>query len=119
MTMGPLPAGTLGAAAFGILFAAAGLCGPPPEHLQHEIVVTGARHSDAEMTSQVMTALQQDPYIFSDHVTVTTENGVVRVGGLVHDLSDLFAILKLAHQIAGNARVVNEIEFVPEDDDGN
>jgi osmotically-inducible protein OsmY len=117
--MGPLLAGTLGVATFGSLFSAVALCAPPPEHMQHEIVVTGARHSDAEMTSQVTTALQQDPYIFSDHVTVTTQNGVVRVGGLVHDLSDLFAILRLAHKIAGNARVVNEIEFVPEDDDGN
>ena len=117
-TVGPLLAGTLGVAGFGSLFSAVALCAPPPE-LQHEIVVTAARHSDALMTAKVMTALQQDPYIFSDHVTVTTENGVVRVGGVVRDASDLFAILRLAHRIAGKGRVVDEIEFEPEDDDGN
>jgi osmotically-inducible protein OsmY len=118
-TMRPLLAGTLGVAGFGSLFSEAVLCAPPSEQMQHEIVVTAARHSDAAMTAQVTAALQQDPYIFSDHVTVTTENGVVRVGGIVRDLSDLFAILRLAHRIAGKARVVDEIEFVPVDDDGN
>jgi osmotically-inducible protein OsmY len=44
------------------------------------------------MAAQVATALQQSPYIFSDHVTVTAENGVVRVGGVVRDLADLYAI---------------------------
>ncbi len=65
------------------------------------------------------TALQQDPYIFSDHVTVTTENGVVRLEGMVRDLSDLYQILRLARRIAGKGRVVNRIEYVPTDDDGN
>jgi osmotically-inducible protein OsmY len=119
MTIRPLLAGTLGVAAFGSLFAAVALCAPPSEQMPHEIMVTAARHSDAELTAKVTAALQQNPYIFSDHVTVTTENGVVRVGGLVRDLPDLFAILRLAHRIAGKARVVDEIEFEPEDDDGN
>ena len=39
--------------------------------------------------------------------------------GMVRDLSDPFAILRLARRIAGEGRVVNEIEFVPIDDDGN
>jgi len=38
---------------------------------------------------------------------------------MVRDLSDPFAILRLARRIAGKGRVVNEIEFVPIDDDGN
>ena len=50
---------------------------------------------------------------------MTTENGVVRVRGVVSDLPDLFAILRLARRIAGKGRVVNEIEYVPVDDDGN
>jgi osmotically-inducible protein OsmY len=84
-----------------------------------EIVVTAVRPSDQATSAQVTTALQQDPYIFSDHVTVTTKNGVVRLEGMVHDLSDLHAILRLARRIAGKGRVVNGIEYVPVDDDGN
>jgi len=71
------------------------------------------------MTAKVTTALRQDPYIFSDHVTVRTENGVVRLEGIVRDLPDLFQILRLARRIAGKGRVVNAIEFVPADDDSN
>ncbi len=66
-----------------------------------------------------MTALRQDRYIFGDHVTVITENGVVRLEGIVSDLSDLYRIVRLARRIAGKGRVVNRIEYVPTDDDGN
>jgi osmotically-inducible protein OsmY len=71
------------------------------------------------MTSRVAAAIQQNPYIYAEHVTVATENGVVRVGGRVRDLPELFAILRLARRIAGKARVVNEIEFLQVDQDGN
>ena len=88
--------------------------------MQKEIVVTAKQPSDAAMAARVAAAMQRNPYIFADHVTVTTENGVVRVGGMVRDLSDLFAILRLARRIAGKGRVVNEIEYhAASIDDGN
>ncbi len=71
------------------------------------------------MTAKVTTALRQDPYIFSDHVTVRTENGIVRLEGRVNDLVDLFQMLKLARRIAGKGRVVNAIDYVPTDDDSD
>ena len=111
MTMGPLLAGTLGVALWG------GASGA--EQTQREIVVTAARNSDEALTAKVAEALQNDAYIFADHVTVATEGGVVHVRGVVSDLSDLFAILRLARRIAGKGRVVNEIEFVPIDFDGD
>ena len=117
MTAGPLLAGTLGVAAFGAFSAARSA--PPAPELQHEIVVTAQRQSDEALTTRVETALQQNPYIFSEHVTVTTENGIVRVGGVVRDMPELFAILRLARRIAGKGRVVNEIEFLQLDQDGN
>jgi len=64
-------------------------------------------------------ALKQNPYIFSDHVTVTAKNGVVRVAGVVNDLNDLLAILRVARRVAGKGRVVNEIEYQAVDDAGN
>lgn len=125
MTMRPRLARTLGVATVWSLSSAGAPCAPaagdtpPAEPMQREIVVTATRQSDAAMANKVADALRQNRYIFSDHVTVTADNGVVTVGGVVRDLSDLFAILRLAHRIAGKGRVVNEIEFVPVDDDGN
>jgi hypothetical protein len=113
VTKGPLLAGALGVAAFGgVAFAA-----PPPDGLR-EIVIT-ARASDAAMTAKVEGAIADNPYILSDHVTVIVTNGVVRVQGLVREVSDLLAILRVVRRVAGKARVVNEIDFEPADVDGN
>jgi osmotically-inducible protein OsmY len=71
------------------------------------------------LTARVETALRQNPYIYAEHITVTTDRGVVRVGGVVRDLPELFAILRVARRIAGKGRVVNEIQFLQVDQDGN
>jgi osmotically-inducible protein OsmY len=108
-------------AAFGAPCAA---LGAPPSNatsgqdMQREIVVT-AKRSDEVVAAQVEAALKQNPYIFSDHITVTAKNGVVRVGGVVNDLNDLLAILRVARRVAGKGRVVNEIEYQAVDDAGN
>jgi len=86
--------------------------------MQREIVVT-AKRSDEATAAKVEAALKQNPYIFSDHVTVTAKNGVVTVGGIVNDLNDLLAILRVARRAAGKGRVVNEIEYQAVDDAGN
>jgi osmotically-inducible protein OsmY len=99
-------------AAFGTALGAA-----PPERLP-QVVVT-AQASDAVLAAKLEAAIATDPYILSDHVTVTVTNGVVRVGGMVRgEVSDLLAILRLARRVAGKARVVNEIDFEVIDDDG-
>ncbi len=117
VTRGPLLAGTLGVAAFGVGDASFGA--PPTGEMQQEIVVTAQKPSDAAMTARLVAAIEQNPFIYAEHVTVATENGVVRVGGRVRDVPELFAILRLARRIAGKGRVVNEIEFVQLDQDGN
>ena len=99
------------------------MLGAPPSNAAsgqelHEIVVT-AKRSDEAMAAKVEAALKQNPYIFSDHVTVTAKNGVVRVAGVVNDLNDLLAILRVARRVAGKGRVVNEIEYQAVDDAGN
>jgi osmotically-inducible protein OsmY len=92
---------------------------PGNQEIPREIVVTAVRNADAALTAKVETALKENTYIFADHVTVTTEGGVVHLHGMVTDLDDLFAILRMAHRIAGSGRVVNEIEFAPIDFDGD
>ena len=83
-----------------------------------EIVVT-AKRLDEALAAKVEAALKQNPYIFSDHITVTAKNGVVTIRGVVNDLNDLLAILRIARRVAGKGRVVNEIEFQAVDDAGN
>jgi osmotically-inducible protein OsmY len=120
VTKGPLLAGTLGVAAFG---AAGAVLGAPPSNAPsgeelREIVVT-AKRSDEAIAAKVEAALKQNPYILSDHITVTAKNGVVTVAGVVNDVNDLLAILRVARRVAGRGRVVNEIEFQAVDDAGN
>jgi osmotically-inducible protein OsmY len=102
----------LGVAAFGSL-ASVAMTATLAADISGEIIVTADRISDEATAAKVTTALQQDPYIFSDHVTVTAHNGVVRLKGTITDLSDLYMILKLARKIAGKGRVANELEYVP------
>jgi osmotically-inducible protein OsmY len=103
---------TLGVAAFGSLVPVA-MSAALAAEINGEIIVTADRMSDEATSEKVTTALQQDPYIFSDHVTVVTHNGVVRLKGTISDLSDLYMILKLARHIAGKGKVANELEYLP------
>jgi hypothetical protein len=139
--IGPLLAGTLGVAVAAALAAALALAAPKPaldapkpgldapkpalgvrnpgsdEDIRDEVVVSAARLSDEVLVAKVTTAVQQQPYIFSNHLTVTAENGVVRLEGRLSDRHDLLSVLRLARRIAGKGRVVNNIEFAPSDDD--
>jgi osmotically-inducible protein OsmY len=119
--IGPLLAGALGVVTYGSSFAIAAGDAPPDRDKQarDEVVVTAERSSDAQITRRVKAALQQDPYILADHVTVTTENGVVRLEGIMTDLHDMLRVLRLARRIAGKGRVVNKIEYAPSDDDAD
>ena len=87
--------------------------------LRDEIIVSATRQSDELLTQQVVAALQEDPYIFSDHITVTTTNGVVRLEGRINDRSDFFSALRLARRIARGRRVINNLEYAPSDDDAD
>jgi osmotically-inducible protein OsmY len=82
-------------------------------HESHpEVVITGTRESDAVLVAKVEQALQKDPYLFVSHISVSAENGVLRVEGVVQDPFDMLQVLRLARRAAGKRRVINEIEFV-------
>lgn len=84
-----------------------------------EVVIQAQRQAaDEQITRQVQKAITEDPWIFSEHVTVTTQNGVVRVEGIVHDPGELFRILRLARKIPGTRRVVDAMEILYNDADG-
>jgi osmotically-inducible protein OsmY len=75
-----------------------------------EVVVTATREADARLAAKVAQALDSDPYLFTGHISVSAEGGIVRVEGMVEDPSDMLQILRLARRIAGKRRVINEIE---------
>jgi osmotically-inducible protein OsmY len=106
--------GLLLATALGVVVLAAG----PPAIAQavavqrlQEVVVTASREQDEALTAKVVQALQDDPYIFADHVSIETENGIVRVRGVVTDVTDMRRALFLARRIAGRRHVYNELEL--------
>jgi osmotically-inducible protein OsmY len=76
------------------------------------------RQADQEVTRQAEKILATDPWIFGDHITVTTEHGVVRVEGIVGDTGEMFRIVRLCRKIPGARRIVNALEMMHNDPDG-
>jgi osmotically-inducible protein OsmY len=76
------------------------------------VVITARKEPDAALTARVLKVLQDDPYVFADHIEVVTENGIVRLQGIALDYGDLQRTLLLARRVAGRRRVVNEIEVI-------
>ena len=112
-------------AALGVAVLAARPSAPAPaaggsrsEASPQEIIITASREADEAITAKVVQVLQLDPYVFADHVTITTRNGVVRVEGIVGDTGERFRILRLARRIPGTRRVIDELELMSNDPDG-
>jgi osmotically-inducible protein OsmY len=84
-----------------------------------QVVVTARQQADEVLTAQVEKALNDDRYLFVPHISVTTENGIVRLEGLSTDAHALNRALLLARRVAGKRRVVNDVELwvVSEDND--
>lgn len=79
------------------------------------IVVTAKRLpepvADKELANRVEVALHNDPYFYDEHVTVTVNNGVATLQGMVFDEWDLRQAVRLARRAAGVKRVVNDLEI--------
>src|SRR5215469_5622799 len=105
------------------LLGAAGYClaqgaAEKPETRLGEVVINAARTADEQVTRQVEKKLANDPWIFSEHITVTTRNGVVHLEGIVGDTGEWFRLLDLCRRIPGAWRVVSELEIMHNDPDG-
>jgi osmotically-inducible protein OsmY len=77
-----------------------------------EITVTARKvaKSDEEVTAQVETALHSNRYIFSDHVTITSKNGVVTLSGIALDYWDVSAMKRLVRKMPGVKKVVDDLD---------
>jgi osmotically-inducible protein OsmY len=80
-----------------------------------EVVVRGKRQidpiADARLRRQVEVALAADPYFYSEHVSVTIQNGVATLHGIVFDDWDLRNAMRISRRIPGVKRVVNDLEI--------
>jgi osmotically-inducible protein OsmY len=83
-----------------------------------EIVVSATRKADEQVTERVERTLTDDPWIYAEHITVSTRNGVVRPEGIVGDTGELFRILRQCRKIPGARRVVSQLEIMHNDPDG-
>ena len=105
------------------LLGAAGYClaqgalEKPATRLE-EVVINAARTADEQVTRQAEKKLANDPWIFSEHITVTVQNGVVHLEGIVGDTGEWFRVLDLCRKIPGARRVVSELEIIHNDPDG-
>ena len=98
---------------FGAMPAAAQRAAASGRNALQEITVTARKVSetDAEVTEQVETALHSDRYIFSEHVTVKSKNGVVTLSGIAVDYWDVIAMKRLVRRMAGVKKVVDNIDI--------
>ena len=84
-----------------------------------EVIIAAKRQAaDEQVTRQVEQTLTKDPWIFADHISITTQNGVVRLEGIVGDTGEMFRIMRLCRKIPGARRVVNGLEIMHNDPDG-
>ena len=84
-----------------------------------EVKIEAQREADEQVTRQVEQTLAKDPWIFAEHVTVTTHHGVVRVEGIVQDTGEWSRIIRLARKIPGARRVdTSGLELIHNDPDG-
>jgi osmotically-inducible protein OsmY len=76
----------------------------------------GARKTDAEraadsdMADRVQAAFAADKMLYSRHITVRADNGVVTLGGYAWTTEELEAARQDALQVSGVTKVVNRIE---------
>jgi osmotically-inducible protein OsmY len=68
------------------------------------------RGADNDMAARVQAALTADQVLYSRHITVRADGGVVTLGGYAWTPEELLAAKQDAEQVAGVIKVVNRIE---------
>jgi osmotically-inducible protein OsmY len=69
------------------------------------------RQTDRETAARVQTALSADKQLYSQHITVRADNGVVRLSGYVWDPPDINEAKDVAELVDGVSEVVNDLEL--------
>jgi osmotically-inducible protein OsmY len=69
------------------------------------------RSADADTVNRVQLALNGDQQLFSRHITVRADNGVVYLGGYVWTQPELEDAINVAKQVPGVTKVVSSMEL--------
>ena len=88
-----------------VLCAALGACATSPHKTEAQ------RQSDKAVIDRVEAALAADQELYSRHITVRADEGVVRLTGFVWDPPDLVEAERIAGAVPGVTRVVNALEL--------
>jgi len=86
-----------------VLGVAACSSGPPKTEAE--------RKADKAIVDRVELALAADEDLYSRHIVVHADDGVVRLSGFVWDPPDLVAAERIAGSVQGVTRVVNALEL--------
>jgi osmotically-inducible protein OsmY len=69
------------------------------------------RQADANTVNQVQDALNSDQELFSRHITVRADSGVVTLGGFAWTQPELEDAIRIAGTVPGVVKVVNSMEL--------
>jgi hyperosmotically inducible periplasmic protein len=69
------------------------------------------RQADANTANQVEDALNADKELFSRHITVRADGGVVTLGGFAWTQPELEDAIRVAEAVPGVVKVVNSMEL--------
>jgi osmotically-inducible protein OsmY len=110
-----LPTAVLAVSACPAILARAEKVTAPANSRLDEILVTAKRRSDPvadeKMKKQVEEALHSDAFFYDEHASVTINNGVITLQGVVFDDWDLRSAVRICRNIPGVKRVINDLEI--------
>jgi osmotically-inducible protein OsmY len=69
------------------------------------------RQADRELAEQVQAALTADKNLYSRHIVVRSDAGVVTLAGYVWTPEEMSAAVQIAQDVSGVAKVVNRMEI--------
>jgi osmotically-inducible protein OsmY len=87
------------------VIAAATACATAPYKTSEQQV------NDKETTEAVEAALKANTHIYTQHVTVQADNGVVHLGGYIWNDFDQYEAERTAESVPGVSKVVDEMEL--------
>ena len=89
----------------GAVVAVLGACAMAPQKTDAQ------KQADDAVAARVDQALAADQELYSRHITVRADDGVVRLSGFVWDPPDLVEAERIAGAVPGVTRVENAIEL--------
>ncbi len=95
----------LGATAVLALFAGLSACVTGPTKTSEQQL------NDKEMAAAVQNALKANSHIYTQHITVQADNGVVHLGGYVWSDFDQYEAERTAEAVPGVSKVIDEMEL--------